>query len=1198
MELENYKFLEKFEDVEILDGGNSSEGKPTLIYAKYHGIEKFIKYWEKKQNSLSPELELLWLDEIRQLQRLNGYPNPENHIAYLDHSAKDDSGFYLVLETDGRLPLPYTNSKWLASVLQNEDHRLKFWKNIIRIVRAIDFLHSQGLLHRNIDRFSVLTGDDTNNNNFQLSGFEWSIRIQTFKAGRSIVSRSSTINEKMYSFSNDWYGLGILILDLLNIPYASISDASQSASSISHNINLSIREISLIRALLGIVKIESSISYEAISGQIIEEYIDSKIIKFIDKKERDPFDIIFAFAAHPSDSTAGLRAKVGLYTAISDKYRPIQISIPNIEDVTSLIELVRIDLSEKPVLFLLNSQTEEHFLLKGKHLIYLLEPNKISRNADKTWDTAFCKSAFREMPESLKNNEYIFLDSQSIKVWPNINRGQTLSFRSWEFFLEKLSLDRVKKNVEQQELIDGLIAFHLTEMAYARTEIFPVTVLGMQDSIDNPGHKLLKLSSCQNARLEDLGQIFDLEPSAKRLKQSLEGDIYDSGWILTAKDNFQDDDENVELTYLEFKPENGKDTFTFLLKDNISIENNNLFIIPSSSEGTIRQLNRRARALELLDKHIPLINTLLDPHRQFQNSAEAHLIQNINEHLDKLNISLDDSKKTAFKHAIHTLPLYLVQGPPGVGKTYLATAIIKHIFSQGSESRVLITAQSHSTVEHIFQEVNKGIEENLKPLIVKCIKSSQPNGSDTKAALDEQARELLIGLMNSEAFLESQNELIKSKIASSANIDERWQRYSLMNHLLRSANLVFTTTNSRYIEDMLINRAQFDWSIMEEAGKVTGIELISPLLLSHRKLMIGDHLQLPPHRSKEIQRILNNPEKLHSAIQSAIDGKKRPVKGDSTGARIEELRKIGLDKAIILKKIGSSAAKTHLLFEMLIKIEEDRAVRISDMGLQSNHKPIASMLTEQYRMHPLIAEIISDVFYNSDKGKSLRKLTSSKSTIEFFHENERPFFWQKHDALNEFKPIVWINTPDVMEKQYATTFKDEPRWTNDKECEAIITILKSLRSQKNLKTNPKLAILTAYSSQKIMIEKEIRNELSGELSHLASFSKPDDHESFCSTIHSFQGAEADLVILSMVRNNIKDTARGAFGFFLDEQLFNVMLSRARFQLIIVGSFNFYKRWIGKNEFINNSEYHFLIDFVKKLEILRDREDITIIDFKE
>src|SRR5690606_25388220 len=121
---------------------------------------------------------------------------------------------------------------------------------------------------------------------------------------------------------------------------------------------------------------------------------------------------------------------------------------------------------------------------------------------------------------------------------------------------------------------------------------------------------------------------------------------------------------------------------------------------------------------------------------------------------------------------------------------------------------------SHSTVEHIFQEVNKGIEENLKPLIVKCIKSSQPNGSDTKAALDEQARELLIGLMNSEAFLESQNELIKSKIASSANIDERWQRYSLMNHLLRSANLVFTTTNSRYIEDMLINRAQFDWSIM------------------------------------------------------------------------------------------------------------------------------------------------------------------------------------------------------------------------------------------------------------------------------------------------------------------------------------------------------------------------------------------------
>ncbi|WP_353299026.1 hypothetical protein, partial [Sulfitobacter pacificus] len=28
---------------------------------------------------------------------------------------------------------------------------------------------------------------------------------------------------------------------------------------------------------------------------------------------------------------------------------------------------------------------------------------------------------------------------------------------------------------------------------------------------------------------------------------------------------------------------------------------------------------------------------------------------------------------------------------------------------------------------------------------------------------------------------------------------------------------------------------------MEEAGKANGLELLAPLLLSHRRLMIGDH---------------------------------------------------------------------------------------------------------------------------------------------------------------------------------------------------------------------------------------------------------------------------------------------------------------------------------------------------------------------
>ncbi|WP_252405707.1 AAA domain-containing protein, partial [Escherichia coli] len=52
--------------------------------------------------------------------------------------------------------------------------------------------------------------------------------------------------------------------------------------------------------------------------------------------------------------------------------------------------------------------------------------------------------------------------------------------------------------------------------------------------------------------------------------------------------------------------------------------------------------------------------------------------------------------------------------------------------------------------------------------------------------------------------------------------------------MLRSANLVFSTTNSSDLEKLISSSSDFDWSIVEEAGRATGTELIAPMILSHR----------------------------------------------------------------------------------------------------------------------------------------------------------------------------------------------------------------------------------------------------------------------------------------------------------------------------------------------------------------------------
>ena len=53
------------------------------------------------------------------------------------------------------------------------------------------------------------------------------------------------------------------------------------------------------------------------------------------------------------------------------------------------------------------------------------------------------------------------------------------------------------------------------------------------------------------------------------------------------------------------------------------------------------------------------------------------------------------------------------------------------------------------------------------------------------------------------------------------------------------------------------------------------------------------------------------------------------------------------------------------------------------------------------------------------------------------------------------------------------------------------------------------------------------------------------------TVDEYQGREAELVVLSLVRNN--SLGARAWGFMLEPERLNVMFSRARFRLVVIGS---------------------------------------------
>jgi hypothetical protein len=152
-------------------------------------------------------------------------------------------------------------------------------------------------------------------------------------------------------------------------------------------------------------------------------------------------------------------------------------------------------------------------------------------------------------------------------------------------------------------------------------------------------------------------------------------------------------------------------------------------------------------------------------------------------------------------------------------------------------------------------------------------------------------------------------------------------------------------------------------------------------------------------------------------------------------------------------------------------------------------------------------------------------------------------------------PIVVVDMPYV-QAQVGQRFGDRtPVWHNPKEVEAIVELLSLLRVRDADKP-PTLAVLSPYGQQRRRIDNALREHEGDKLAHLAGFRAPSHSGERCFTVDSFQGSEADIVVVSLVRNNSHSSVQQALGFLSDRRRMNVLLSRAKWQLVLVASLDF------------------------------------------
>ena len=725
-------FLDRFR---VDDGALRPPNRRTGQVGLYEGVGDegqavLIKVWSRSAKQDDRDIEAIWRHEMRQLHRMAGHPDAHAVIAKLHDAGEDKDGFYLVIDPGQRRPL--------ATILERapRGHRLRLprspqnrdlmWRNLRRIASALEALHSEGLLHRDLDAWSVLTagGEEPD---FQLTGFEWSMRLMsTAVAQRSALRKLA----ETASFRTDWYMFGRLAAQLIEADWTKVERLEIPAFNVSDHLRAS--EVRLLRHLAGLEYLDR------LDGEVVVDHID-QIINEI------------------ASAVAGKDLKLHLVLDLrstSDLGRAIitQLGIDALSANTdTLAHYVEADLAGAPLLLGVRRPQDRsmRLFLRGHDLLYRVSRYK-PRDEDETWEYAFCDSVEPRAPAPAGLVGQVELPSSSLDFMARNeaparfarSRGRV---RSWEEVRAKL--EEAEAPATEEELVHKALTLTLiVELLFAVAEAFPVAAAAPPPGADaDADEEVLYLTPRPDPDREALSEALDLRSPAHRLVAALTDDAgRREGWTLTTggslgEHSARDSDWKFDCVIRRHgRPPLYR--FTGTSRPDLSDE---LYLVPEDAVGRDAQLRRRLKALGALRSHAELLKVLTRPARELAQSHDAPLP-------DAALEGLDDSKRSALAHIIAILPLFLVQGPPGVGKTRLVRQLVSGRFAGDAAIRLLMSAQSNAAVDHLLSEVVPELMQGIDdPLIVRC-RSGREAEDRSDLTVPKVSRAILSALAASE----------------------------------------------------------------------------------------------------------------------------------------------------------------------------------------------------------------------------------------------------------------------------------------------------------------------------------------------------------------------------------------------------------------------------------------------------------------
>ncbi|WP_369251039.1 AAA domain-containing protein [Streptomyces sp. R41] len=525
------------------------------------------------------------------------------------------------------------------------------------------------------------------------------------------------------------------------------------------------------------------------------------------------------------------------------------------------------------------------------------------------------------------------------------------------------------------------------------------------------------------------------------------------------------------------------------------------WIRPAEDAATAAQLKAQGSAVEELRRMPQLRSQLREP--------LSHILGG--DRWASAAGALPSESAVAVREMLTSSPFYALQGPPGSGKTTVAAKAVAAWLRTFPNSRVLISAQSNAAVDALAERILAefgALDPDGRPTGEDDVLAWRPavaDGNRVSPSVRAWSGPELTERVVRRSRTEVTAALSTGVEPGMREVLQRWQHLSndprtmleLADRVARSANLVFATCamSRPSVLSPYGERDLFDWVVVEEAARAWPTELALPLTRGSRWTLLGDHRQLPAHGREDLDRFLDR-----------LDSK--------------SLAEVG-----IAPEHRHSYGQVFDLFRNLFDPE---------FGPGAPERPVRR-LTVQYRMAGPISQLVGEAFYPvpSAGGEPPRSGLLYGGPPRSSPPGIPPVL--------AGRSVVWVNThgrPDC---------RDEPAWANPGEA-AVAAQLAEQITPSPATVSPghgldRLAVLTVYRRQRDLLLRW--QALAGRVW----------------TAHSFQGREAETVIVSLVR----DTRRGpegldearpwlSLGHLSQPQLVNVLLSRARSLLVLVGDF--------------------------------------------